>query len=225
MPLGQGWYIDLTTGQAISVYEHAHDVTQTPKKFRVDPKEVAGLIPTSPEDRDKIRRLVLHRGFARVRAHGNSVVVEFDVKTEDAVPIVVPWLVENFGPNTWVAFHNITTHKQYADITVADLEDQDKLDAIFGLVYEHKSIKLSRLYEDYDVTPVGSRKYATGTEKLVRGPKSGAGAGVHPPEHGDLSRISDVGSQSYTTDTVKPSEQPKQGGVPKRPAIRRRLGQ
>jgi hypothetical protein len=221
MPLGEGWYVDLTTGQAIQVYEHAHDVMQNPQKFRVNPKEIAGLQPTVPADRDKIRRLVLHRGFARVRAHGASVVVEFDVKVEDAVPVVIPFLTETFGPNTWVAFHDITSHKQYTDIQVSDLEDQDKLNQVLGLVYEHKGIKLSRLYEDYDITPVGSRKYATGTEKLVRGPKSGAGAGVHPPEAGDLSRISDVGSEPYTKDTVKPSEKPR---ASKRPSVRRPLG-
>lgn len=219
MPLGQGWYIDLTTGQAIPVYEHAHDVMQDPKKFRVNPKEIADLIPTVPADRDKIRRLVLHRGFARVRAHGASVVVEFDVKVEDAVPVVIPFLTETFGPQTWVAFHDITSHKQYTDIRVADLEDQDKLNQVLGLVYEHKSIKLSSLYEDYDMTPVGSDRYAAGTQKLVRGPKGAiADRGVRPPEKGDISRISDVGSEPYTTDTVKPSEKLKSRN-PKRPPL------
>lgn len=222
MPLGEGWYIDLNTGQAVKVYEHAHDVMENPKKFRVHPKEIAGLIPTNPTDRDIIRRLVLKRGFARVRAHGSSVVIEFDMKAEDAIPMIIPFLTETFGPNTWVAFHDLMLHRQYTDIKVSELEDQDRLNQTFGL-FEHKSIKLSSLYEDYDVTPVGSRKYATGTEKLVRGPKSGAGAGVHPPERGDISRISDVGSEPYTKDTVKPSEQPKQGRIGKRPAIRRPL--
>ena len=148
MPLGEGWYIDLNSGQAIPVHEHAHDVAQNPKKFRINPKEIAGLQPTVPTDRDQIRRLALKRGFARVRSHGSSVVVEFDARIEDAVPMVIPFLTDNFGPNTWAAFHNIADHKQYNDIRVADLEDSDKVNQIFGLVTEHKSIKLSSLYED-----------------------------------------------------------------------------
>lgn len=222
---GSGWYIDLTSGNAITVHEHAKDVMQNPKQFRINPRDVAGLNPDLPQDRDKIRRLVLHRGFARIRQHSNSVVVEFDIKVEDAVPIVIPFLMENFDPNTWVAFNDVANNKQYTDIRIGELEDQDRLNQVLGLVYERKSIKLSRLYEDYDQTPVGSRKYATGTEKLVRGPVSGAGAGVQPPEAGDISRISDVGSQNYTTDTVKPSEKPSQEGRnSKRPPLRRPLG-
>jgi hypothetical protein len=190
---GSGWYIDLTSGSSINVHEHAKDVMQNPKRFRINPNEIAGLNPDSPQGRDKIRRLVLHRGFARVRQHGSSVVVEFDIKVEDAVPIIIPFLIENFDPNTWVAFNNVTSNKFYTDIRVGELEDQDKLNQVLGMVYEHKSWKLSALYEDYDETPVGSRKYATGTEKLVRGPASGAGAGVQPPE----SDIADVGSEKY----------------------------
>ena len=212
MPLGEGWYIDLATGESISVDEHAYDVMHEPQKFRIDPKEITDLPPTAPADRDRIRRLALKRGFARVRSHGNSVVVEFDYpKLEDAVSMVIPFLTNNLGSQTWVAFHDITRKKQYADITVRELEDQDRVNEIFGLVYERKKIKLSSLYEDYDITPVGSKKYAAGTEKLVRGPKSGAGPGVMPPERGDLSRISDVGSEPYSKGTVGPSEEPRKG--------------
>lgn len=144
---GAGWYVDLTNGTSIPVHEHAKDVMQTPQKFRINPKAIAHLNPDLPADRDKIRRMVLHHGFARVRSHGSSVVVEFDVKVEDAVPIVIPFLTENFPPNTWVAFNDIANNKQYTDIQVGELEDQDKLSQVLGLVYERKSIKLSRLYE------------------------------------------------------------------------------
>lgn len=211
MPLGEGWFIDLSTGEFIPVDEHAYDVWHAPKKFRINPKEIAHLQPAQPADRYKIVRLALQKGFARVRAHGRTVVVEFDdPRIEDVVMMTVPFLTDNFGPQTLVGYHNLATGKQYHDILVRELEDQDRVNEIFGLVFEHKGWKLSNLYEDHDITPVGSRKYAAGTEKLVRGPKSGAGAGVHPPEAGDLSRISDVGSEPYTKDTVKPSEQPKQ---------------
>ena len=148
MALGEGWYLDLTNGEAISVDEHALDVAHNPQKFRINPKEIAGLQATSPTAKDQIRRLVLHRGFARVRSHGNSVVVEFDVKLDDALPILIPFLTETFGPHTWVAFHDVANHRQYTDIRVLDLEDQDKLDQVFGAVREHRSIKLHQLYED-----------------------------------------------------------------------------
>ena len=214
MPLGEGWWIDLTTGQAIPVDEHAYAVLQNPTRYRLDPKLVKGKMPSAPTAKDtmELRRLAMKNGFVRVRAHGASVVVEFDYpKLEDVVAILVPFLTNQFGPHTWVAFHDVTRNKQYADVTVQNLEDPDFVNQLFGLVFEHKSIKLSMLYEDYDETPVGSKDYATGTEKLVRGPKFGAGPGVKAPPHGDISRISDVGSEPYSKDTVKPSEKSRIG--------------
>ena len=210
MPLGEGWFIDLNTGKFIPVDEHAYAIWHTPKQFRIDPKEIAGLQPAQPNDRFKIVRLALSKGFARVRAHGRTVVIEFDdPKIEDVLLMTIPFLTDNFGPQTLVGYHNLATKKQYNDILVRELEDQERINQIFGLVFEHKSIKLSSLYEDYDITPVGSRAYAAKTQKLVRGPKSDIGPGVKPPEKGDISRISDVGSEPYTKDTVGPSEKPR----------------
>lgn len=61
-------------------------------------------------------------------------------------------------------------------------------------------MRLSALYEDRDITPVGSKKYSSDTEKDVRGPRSGSLPGVKPPSGGD---VSDVGSPKYTKSTTK----------------------
>ncbi len=66
-------------------------------------------------------------------------------------------------------------------------------------------MRLSNLYEDHDITPVGSKKYSSGTEKLVRGPRSGSLPGVKPPSGGD---VSDVGSPKYTKTTTKVTRGP-----------------
>lgn len=66
-------------------------------------------------------------------------------------------------------------------------------------------MRLSSLYEDRDITPVGSKAYSSGTEKLVRGPGAGALSGVKPPPHSD---VDDVGSQKYTKTTTKVTRGP-----------------
>lgn len=206
---GEGWWIDLNTGEALPVAEHTKAILNNPRRFRLDPREIARNIRGTARP-DSLIELALKQGFARIRAHG-SVVVEFNHKLEDVAAIVIPFLINNFDESTYVAFHDVAHKRQFADVRIGELEDQDRVNEIFGLVYERKKIKLSSLYEDNDLTPVGSKKYATGTERLVRGPKFGAGSGVKPPEHGNLSRISDVGSEPYSKDTIKPSEKPRKG--------------
>lgn len=80
-------------------------------------------------------------------------------------------------------------------------------------------MKLKDLHEDKDITPGGSREYATATEKAVypKHGKSAAGSGVKPPPKGDISQITDVGSPGYVTDTITPSRV----HTPKKPKVGR----
>lgn len=66
-------------------------------------------------------------------------------------------------------------------------------------------MRLSGIYEDRDITPVGSKQYSSGTEKDVRGPRAGSLPGVKPPSGGD---VSDVGSPKYTKSTAKVTRGP-----------------
>jgi hypothetical protein len=76
MPQGEGWFLDLTTGEAIPIHEHAFAVVENPRRFGLDPREIAGLDPV--RDRIAILRAALKRGFCRVRAHHDEVSIEFD---------------------------------------------------------------------------------------------------------------------------------------------------
>jgi hypothetical protein len=114
MPLGEGWFISLLTGEAIPIDEHAHFVKMNPKKFGFKPDDLKDLLPGNPNDRIEILKRVMRKGFARVRAHGNRVVVEFDwPNLEDALAYIVQFLSDNFGKYTAVELHDIYRHKQY----------------------------------------------------------------------------------------------------------------
>lgn len=75
-------------------------------------------------------------------------------------------------------------------------------------------MRLSTLYEDRDITPVGSKEYSSGTEKLVHGPRSGSLPGVKPPSGSD---VSDVGSPKFTKTTTKVTRGP--GSKPLRSSL------
>jgi hypothetical protein len=82
MPAGEGWFIDLATGEAISIQEHQTAVKADPARFRVTPGEV------EKSDRDVVLGLVYSRGFVRVRADEDWVVAEFDAEESAALPAI-----------------------------------------------------------------------------------------------------------------------------------------
>lgn len=44
MPPGEGWFIDLESGEHIRIFEHAQAVKDHPERFRIDPLEISGLV-------------------------------------------------------------------------------------------------------------------------------------------------------------------------------------
>lgn len=117
MPLGEGWWLDLRTGQSVYIDEHASAVSSDPKRFRIDPKEIKGLNPFVQKDREEIVRLAMAREWARVRGHKGFVVVEFDRSDlEDSVLTIATFLKDQgFGDFTTVELHDIHRGKQYSD--------------------------------------------------------------------------------------------------------------
>jgi hypothetical protein len=75
-------------------------------------------------------------------------------------------------------------------------------------------MKLSRLHEDKDLTPGGSKEYSA-TEAAVYPKHTASGPGVKAPPKGDVSQIVDVGSPGYSTDTLIPSQIHRKGQKPK----------
>lgn len=115
MPLGQGWWLDLKSGKAIEIDEHAYFVKANPKMFGVNPKDVADLLPSSENDRRKIVLMTMARGFARIRTHGRiEVHIEFDwANLDDAMFEIVKFSDENFGNSTYLEIHDLYRRKQY----------------------------------------------------------------------------------------------------------------
>jgi len=88
MPNGEGWFIDLRTGEHISIHEHRHAVVADPARYRVTPEEIAG------KDRKHIVGLALERGFVRVRADKGWLVAEFNAPQGEALPQIERFLAD-----------------------------------------------------------------------------------------------------------------------------------
>ena len=86
MPIGEGWFIDLHTGEYIEIAEHLSAVRADPSRYRVEPEEVRH------GDRERALKLVLSRGFVRVRADKHRVVAEFDAERPTALPLIEGFL-------------------------------------------------------------------------------------------------------------------------------------
>jgi hypothetical protein len=86
MPTGEGWFIDATTGEAISVQEHETAVRANPDRFRIRPEETIG------KDREQLLTLVCERGFVRVRWE-KSVVFEFYGERDRALRLIRRFLL------------------------------------------------------------------------------------------------------------------------------------
>jgi hypothetical protein len=117
MPLGYGWWLDLKSGKAIEIDEHAHFVKGNPKLFGINPKDVENLMPgfgAKDVDRRKILLMTMARGFARIRVHGIEGMIEFDwANIDDAMFEIVKFFDENFSPNTHLEIHDLYRKKQY----------------------------------------------------------------------------------------------------------------
>ena len=88
-PIGEGFFLDLRTGECIPIHEHRHAVQANPVRYRVTPGEIADKC------RDGILKLVLSFGFVRVRADREWVVAEFDAPLDEALPIIRGFLAEH----------------------------------------------------------------------------------------------------------------------------------
>ncbi len=108
MPLGEGWWLDLRTGRAFPVDEHAHSVCSRPRQYRLRPEDVEGLVPGTRKDRDVLRRLAVRKGFARVRYHKGIVTVEYDAPApRRALARIGEFLSDTFGPGTTVHLNDL----------------------------------------------------------------------------------------------------------------------
>jgi hypothetical protein len=109
MPAGEGWFIDLRSGRAIDIDEHATAVAKDPARYRIRPCEIRGLIPTAPAHRARILRLAFKRGFVRVRADKGRVVAEFDAADHARVVRRIDRFLKakGFGELAVIAIHNL----------------------------------------------------------------------------------------------------------------------
>lgn len=133
MPVGEGYWVSAISGEVLPVYEHAHEVATNPERFGLRKADVAGLLPASPKDRERLVRKAMRKGWIRVRADRARVVAEFDWSPlDDVLAYLIPWLSENFGPLTKVELHDMARRRHYEG-TVEELADPERVTAVVGV--------------------------------------------------------------------------------------------
>ncbi len=150
MPLGEGWWLNISTGKSFYVDEHASAVAANPKQYGIQPSEVEGLNPMVAQDRDKIRDLAVKKGWARIRAHGNRVVVEFYYDNlTDAVFAAMHFLGEQaFGELTVVEIHDLKRRGRHTETLGALMKPgglEKALDKMGVVFTETEATRLNRL--------------------------------------------------------------------------------
>lgn len=151
MPLGEGWFLHATTGEIISVHEHATDVIRNPERYGLARSDVAGLSTFEPAEREAIIRKVLANGFIRVRGHRGSWVFEHGWPNRADVLFAVAQFATKLGLGEYatVDVHNVNNaHDQYT-VAVKDLLDPEKVGELGGFsVLDHRLLTgLDRLAE------------------------------------------------------------------------------
>ena len=84
----------ISNGEVIPIFEHATAVADDPGRFGIDAGAIRGLDPLDPKGREAILRVVLERGFCRVRAHKGDAVFEFDYPDRQEVLAVIVKVLE-----------------------------------------------------------------------------------------------------------------------------------
>jgi len=67
MPMGQGYFIDLTNYEIIPIQEHYTAVKESPERYRLQESDL--IEDGKPIDREALLTKVLKKGFARIRHH------------------------------------------------------------------------------------------------------------------------------------------------------------
>jgi len=102
VPVGEGWFLDMRTGRALSVREHETAVRADPHRFRIRPEEVEG------KDRAELLTLVFKRRFIRVRWDKSGVVFEFHGGRKRALRLIRRFLLAHeAGPYTPVRINDL----------------------------------------------------------------------------------------------------------------------
>jgi hypothetical protein len=133
MPLGEGWWLNLDTGEAISIYEHASEVTSNPKKFRLKPADVKGFISHDPEHRRELLKKVMRKGFGRIRESKSFLVFEFDYSFDDAMVRLIDFLRDKgYGEYATIQVHSLRDPSKNFSSTVGGLLDMRKTERLPG---------------------------------------------------------------------------------------------
>ena len=90
MPRGEGYFIEIKTGEVIPIYEHLADVQSRPKRYGLTSEEIKPSRPGMPREevRCEVLRRVFRNGFIRVRTDGDGTVFEFDSAGARAIRVI-----------------------------------------------------------------------------------------------------------------------------------------
>jgi hypothetical protein len=133
MPQGEGFWLHLPTGKAVSIHEHASAVVAAPKTYGIKPAMLKGLSVFDLKDREKILRMAMAKGWCRVRSSGAFLTFEFDYGTRiDALFAIVGFLKNVAGPLTRVEIHDLGRPRGDISALASDLLDPAMREALFA---------------------------------------------------------------------------------------------
>lgn len=105
MVMGEGWFINIYTGESVGVGEHMQAVKDNPGKYGLSPEDIT--------DRENTLLRVLRNGWVRVRRHKAEAVFEFDSSDpEKAMRTIQEFMLEKgIIKYAYVRINAIRQHK------------------------------------------------------------------------------------------------------------------
>jgi len=126
-----GYWINIRTGQAELVQEHANFLKDHVHAQKIGlPENVYEQLKDIPNDysgpnREKILRLAMGEGLIRLRGHGQWIAIEFTAPTEAALRACRNLLDQVCGPFTVLRFNNLQTGET-VEVTYQEFEQRMK---------------------------------------------------------------------------------------------------
>jgi hypothetical protein len=125
MPLDKGWWLEVESGDSVSVREHFDEVRANPFHYGV---EQSGL----STDRAEVLTKVLRNGWIRVQSYGRETIFEYDSpSSEKAVEAIAEFIQSNgLAENHWIRINDFRLRKTInssAESVLAAVEEQDAL--------------------------------------------------------------------------------------------------
>jgi len=100
-------------GKVREIVDHFIDVQSLPRLYGVDPEQAMKWKPT---DRERVLRMLMKRGFIRIRGHERYTTFEFQTLDNITARYIVNFIKKSaFWPSDRVALHELATKRHTTD--------------------------------------------------------------------------------------------------------------